>query len=338
MLATRRRDIAAIAYGFMASKALFAALEIGLFSLLADGPRTSAALAAETGVAPNRLGTLLRALVALGLLIADDEGFRNAPAAQRHLVRGARADIGEYYRLQVGRQIYPALTHLDAGIAGHGRRVRRVRRADGQRGRGGDVHGRPALRARWSWPASSSTQLPLAQAPHAARRRRGQRGVRDRVLRAPPRAAGHAAGLPADARRRPHVPGRRGPHRPHRADPRQRHQHRLARRAGRRADVVPAQRADRGRGRRGPRRRAPQPAPRRAAGRPRLHARRRRARPRPRRRCGSCSTWPGGRTRGRSPAPSWATRMAKAGFLPTPAEQVVPETTKLVLARKGEDR
>ena len=50
-----------------------------------------------------------------------------------------------------------------------------------------------------------------------------------------------------------------------------------------------------------------QPAPRRAAGRPRLHARRRRARPRPRRRCGSCSTWPGGRTRGRSPAPSWAT-------------------------------
>jgi hypothetical protein len=26
--------------------------------------------------------------------------------------------------------------------------------------------------------------------------------------------------------------------------------------------------------------------------------------------------------------------MAKAGFLPTPAEQVVPETTKLVLARK----
>ncbi len=120
MLATRRRDIAAIAYGFMASKALFAALEIGLFSLLAEGPRTSAALAAETGVAPNRLGTLLRALTALGLLIADDEGFRNAPAAQRHLVRGARADVGEYYRLQVGRQIYPALTHLDAGIAGHG--------------------------------------------------------------------------------------------------------------------------------------------------------------------------------------------------------------------------
>ncbi len=120
MLATRRRDIARIAYGFMASKALFAALEIGLFALLADGPRTGADLVRATGVAAHRLTTLLRALVALGLLIADDEGFRNAPAAQRHLVRDTPGDVGEYYRLQVGRQIYPALHHLDAGIAGTG--------------------------------------------------------------------------------------------------------------------------------------------------------------------------------------------------------------------------
>jgi ubiquinone/menaquinone biosynthesis C-methylase UbiE len=120
VLATRRRDIAGIAYGFIASKSLFAALEIGLFSLLADGPLRAADLARATGVAAHRLSTLLRALVALGLLVADDEGFRNAPAAQRHLVRGAPGDIGEYYRLQIGRQIYPALAHLDAGIAGAG--------------------------------------------------------------------------------------------------------------------------------------------------------------------------------------------------------------------------
>jgi len=120
MLATQRRDLADIAYGFIASKTLFAALEIRLFSLLADGPRTVTDLAGATGVAAHRLTTLLRALVALGLLIADDEGFRNAPAAQRHLVRGTPGDIGEYYRLQIGRQIYPALTHLDAGITGTG--------------------------------------------------------------------------------------------------------------------------------------------------------------------------------------------------------------------------
>ena len=119
MLATRRRDIAAIAYGFMASKALFAALETRpVLPARRRSAHVRRAGGRRRGWPPTGCSTLLRALVALGLLIADDEGFRNAPAAQRHLVRGARADIGEYYRLQIGRQIYPALTHLDAGDRG----------------------------------------------------------------------------------------------------------------------------------------------------------------------------------------------------------------------------
>ncbi|HEY0813432.1 MAG TPA: methyltransferase [Pseudonocardia sp.] len=118
--ATGRRDIAEIAYGFIASKALFAALEIGVFTALADGPCTPAELAAVLAVAPHRMSTLLRALAALGLVVEDGDGFANGPAAARHLVRGAHGDIGEYYRLQIGRQIYPALIHLDAGIAGKG--------------------------------------------------------------------------------------------------------------------------------------------------------------------------------------------------------------------------
>ena len=119
MLATRRRDIAAIAYGFMASKALFAALELGLFSLLADGPRTSAELAAKTGSSRHRLTTLLRSLVALGLLTRDDEGFRNAPAAQRHLVRGAR---GGHRRVLPPADRTPDLPGAGASRGGaHGR-------------------------------------------------------------------------------------------------------------------------------------------------------------------------------------------------------------------------
>jgi len=31
-------------------------------------------------------------------------------------------------------------------------------------------------------------------------------------------------------------------------------------------------------------------------------------------------------------------RLGRAGFAPSPAAEVVPETTKIVLARKGEDR
>jgi 2-hydroxy-4-(methylsulfanyl)butanoate S-methyltransferase len=119
-VATGRRDVADIAYGFIGSKALFAALEIGLFTSLADGPRLPDELAVATAVAPHRLTTLLRALAAVGLVVPDGDGYRNSPAAQRHLVRGTRGDIGEYYRRQISRQIYPALVHLDAGLAGKG--------------------------------------------------------------------------------------------------------------------------------------------------------------------------------------------------------------------------
>ena len=113
-LATRRRDLTDIAYGFMASQALFAGLEIGVFTHLAGGPLGVAELAVATGVAPHRMRTLVRALAGIGLLVGDGERFTNAPAARDHLAGGG---LGEYYRLQVGRQIYPALTRLDARAA-----------------------------------------------------------------------------------------------------------------------------------------------------------------------------------------------------------------------------
>ena len=119
--AATRSDISAIAYGFMAAKALFAALEIGVFTVLADGPLAPVDLADRTGLAARRLRILLHALAGLGLLVRDGERFGNAPAADRYLVRGRAEDFGDYFRLQLGRQIYPALLHLDAGIAGTGR-------------------------------------------------------------------------------------------------------------------------------------------------------------------------------------------------------------------------
>ncbi len=118
--ATDRRALSAVAYGFIASKALFAALEVDLFSSLADGPRTAGDLAEHTGIAPNRMRTLLRALAAVGLVVPGDGGYANAPASTRYLVRRDGQELGEYFRLQVGRQIYPALVHLDAGLAGTG--------------------------------------------------------------------------------------------------------------------------------------------------------------------------------------------------------------------------
>ena len=112
------REISRIAYGFIGSKALFSALNVDLFGRLTGGKRTFERLVEETGVAPNRLRTMLVALTSIGLVVRDGDGYRNAPASERYLVRAAPAYFGDYYRFQIDRQIYPALLHLDSGIAG----------------------------------------------------------------------------------------------------------------------------------------------------------------------------------------------------------------------------
>ena len=75
------RDISRIGYGFMASQALFVALELDVFGHLAEGPKSLAALAGDTGVAAPRLVALLSACVGLGLLGMDGDRYVNSPAA-----------------------------------------------------------------------------------------------------------------------------------------------------------------------------------------------------------------------------------------------------------------
>lgn len=116
------RDISRIAYGFMASKALFAALDIELFGRLSGSPKSLDDLARETGIRENQLFALLAALTALGLVERDGERdgdrYRNAPASDRYLVSGAANDFSDYYRYQINRQIYPAMLDLDRVLRG----------------------------------------------------------------------------------------------------------------------------------------------------------------------------------------------------------------------------
>src|SRR5262245_25428513 len=102
----------------MASQALFVALELDVFGHLADGPKRLAALAGDTGVAAPRLVALLSACVGLGLLGMDGDRYVNSPAAASYLVRSAPMYFGDYFRFQIGRQIYPTLAHLDVALAG----------------------------------------------------------------------------------------------------------------------------------------------------------------------------------------------------------------------------
>jgi ubiquinone/menaquinone biosynthesis C-methylase UbiE len=117
------REISKLAYGFMASKALFAALNLELFGHVALGADSAEKLSALTGVALARMKTLIAALVSTGVLIDDNGVISNAPATQSYLVPGAPAYFGDYYRFQIGGQIYAILENLDAGLIGDEERL-----------------------------------------------------------------------------------------------------------------------------------------------------------------------------------------------------------------------
>src|SRR5271154_2466305 len=111
-------EISAITYGFMASKALFAALEFDLFTRIAQGAASPSALAEVTGVAENRLRTLLTALKSLGLVSEAGGRLINAPATARYLVAGAPGDFRDYVRLVNGAAGYESYRYLNMALRG----------------------------------------------------------------------------------------------------------------------------------------------------------------------------------------------------------------------------
>jgi hypothetical protein len=111
-------EISAITYGFMASKALFAALEFDVFTHIAQGAASTGALAQVTGIAKNRLITLLAALKSLGLVSEAGGRLINAPATSRYLVAGAPGDFRDYVRYVNGAFGYESFRHLDKALRG----------------------------------------------------------------------------------------------------------------------------------------------------------------------------------------------------------------------------
>ena len=79
---------------FKAAKTLLSAVELGVFTALAGGPRCSEALRAEIGIAERGARDFFDALVALALLERDDRGFSNTPATDFYLDRGKSSYIG----------------------------------------------------------------------------------------------------------------------------------------------------------------------------------------------------------------------------------------------------
>jgi precorrin-6B methylase 2 len=115
-LLTEAEEVSDIAFGFMGSKALFAALHYGVFTHLVGGALTAEAVAAKAGLPPERARTLLTALAALKLVSVAEGRFANSPAAEAFLVKGAKYDFGDYLRLQVDRQMYPLLDQIEPAL------------------------------------------------------------------------------------------------------------------------------------------------------------------------------------------------------------------------------
>ena len=110
--------VSSIAYGFMGSQALFAALDIGLFTALAGGPQDDGELARTLGVQLEPVRSLLAACHALGLVERVGASYRNAHAAERYLVQHARGYMGEYYLRQIAETLYAQVPNARAVLRG----------------------------------------------------------------------------------------------------------------------------------------------------------------------------------------------------------------------------
>lgn len=110
--------ISGIAFGFMASKALFAALHLGVFDALAEGPQTLEELAANSGTERDALQTLLTGLVSLDLVARDGERYVNSNDAALYLVSSSPNYYGDYLQMQIDQQMYPFMQHLPTVVEG----------------------------------------------------------------------------------------------------------------------------------------------------------------------------------------------------------------------------
>jgi SAM-dependent methyltransferase len=108
-----------IAQGFMASKHLFAASELGLFEALGEGPVDLEGLAARTGLTRRTVRISADAMVAIGLLERHGDRYANGAVAATFLSGQTPADFRPLLRFW-DRLSYPAWQDL-AGALGRGR-------------------------------------------------------------------------------------------------------------------------------------------------------------------------------------------------------------------------
>lgn len=105
------RQVSRLVVSLWAPQAVHAAAELGLADALVDGPRTSAELAAALGTHADATDRLLHALVVLGLLDAQDDGFALTDLGQC-LVSDSPVSVRAWARLMGGPAVWNAWGRL----------------------------------------------------------------------------------------------------------------------------------------------------------------------------------------------------------------------------------
>lgn len=93
-VAVTPEKIMQLGLGFLASKTLLSAVELGLFTELSNGPLSADELTNRLKLHPRSALDFLDALVALGMLDRQDGLYRNSPEASQFLVRNQLGYIG----------------------------------------------------------------------------------------------------------------------------------------------------------------------------------------------------------------------------------------------------
>jgi cyclopropane fatty-acyl-phospholipid synthase-like methyltransferase len=109
-------EIMQLGFGFWGSKALLSAVELGLFSALAEaGPLDGEALRERLGLHARSAADFFDALVALGMLERQDGRYSNTPATDLFLDRGKPSYVGGILEMANAR-LYPFWGSLTEGL------------------------------------------------------------------------------------------------------------------------------------------------------------------------------------------------------------------------------
>lgn len=100
---------------FRRSKAMFAAVSLGVFDALESARATATELAERLGVQAEPLERLLETCIGLKLLRRNDAGYENEPIASAYLCRTSATSLAGYI-LYSNEVLFRLWTHLEDGI------------------------------------------------------------------------------------------------------------------------------------------------------------------------------------------------------------------------------